>query len=316
MVNIVLEHWSATLNSKQFLYLETISHDNAFLSYHPNEFAQRTLLAHFRMNNTNPPHSQFIQKPVYSALGLLSRLAEMASDVETIEPENGTRYKVLKTTSPDEYPMYFSWLIMPPDDADTYTSHLNFKLPPIHMCHNEMNAFFMEIINQNETNPVNVWHSFNRPPYPNATIREAMRRQQTPKIVYNGMLDNTTISVDLGTLKAPWLILLRVCSNLKAHLKSPQNLMITPVTKNEILLTWQDFDAASVQCLKSYEVWFRADVTQEWLHISYGWHLPFPSFQYAPLDGSNVNGKLHKKKKIFHKMFQLKILLNRRNIIN
>lgn len=271
--------------------LETISHDNAFLSYHPYEFAQRTLLAHFRMNNTNPPHSQFIQKPVYSALGLLSRLAELASDINTIETSTGKRLRVLKTTVSDKFPLYLSWLMVSHDEDDASINHENITLPPLHMCDNEIYAFIVEFIDQSQTNPANIWHSFNRPAYPNTTIREAMRRQQAPKMLLMGTLSDATISIDFSSLKAPWLMLLRVCSILKTRLKSPQNVLITPITHNEILLTWKDWDAESIQCLQTYEIWFRTNQSQEWLHISSGWHLPFPSFHYAPLDGTNVNGK-------------------------
>lgn len=56
--------------------LKLFSNDNGFLSYNPHFFTQRTLLARFQMNNTEPHHVQFIRKPVYSAMGLLSYLGE------------------------------------------------------------------------------------------------------------------------------------------------------------------------------------------------------------------------------------------------
>jgi len=49
-----------------------LSNDNAFLSYHPFPFSQRTLLARFQMNSTDPPHVQFIRKPIYSVMALMS----------------------------------------------------------------------------------------------------------------------------------------------------------------------------------------------------------------------------------------------------
>lgn len=64
LISIVFEHWGALSNGK-LARLESISHDNAFLSYHPYEFEQRTMLARFSMNDTIPWTFQFIQKPVY-----------------------------------------------------------------------------------------------------------------------------------------------------------------------------------------------------------------------------------------------------------
>ncbi|XP_037810973.1 alpha-L-iduronidase [Lucilia sericata] len=294
LVNIILEHWKVKLTNTLFSKLETISHDNAFLSYHPYEFSQRTLLAHFRMNNTIPQHSQFIQKPVYAALGLMSRLANMASDVLTIKTKNDNILNVLKTIDSDKYPLYYCWLIIPipgsSDDEIIYRSREYIILPQIHVCDNEIYAFIIEYIDQGHTNPFNVWLNYNSPPYPNATIREMMRRQQTPKILTTGTLTNTTLTVNLSTFKSPWLMLLRICSILKPRLKCPQNLLLTPVTHNEVLLTWQEIDPTSVQCLKTYDVWFRTNNTQPWINISSDWHLPFPSFHFAPSDGVNVNG--------------------------
>lgn len=248
-------------------------------------------MAHFRINNTNPPHSQFIQKPVYAALGLLSRLADMASDLLLLETVNGKTLRILKTIDSEKYPLYFAWLIMPNSDDISYSSRENITLPQFHICENEIYVFIIEIIDQVHTNPANIWTSFNSPSYPNATIREAMRRQQVPRILSTGFVSNTTLTVNLSTLKTPCIMLLRICSIFKPRLKTPQKVILTPVTRNEVLLTWQEIDAVSVQCIKTYDVWYRENNTQSWINISSGWHLPFPSFHFAPSDNVlNVNG--------------------------
>lgn len=51
-----------------------LSNDNAFLSYHPHPFTQRTLTARFQVNNTHPPHVQLVRKPVLTVMGLLALL--------------------------------------------------------------------------------------------------------------------------------------------------------------------------------------------------------------------------------------------------
>lgn len=51
-----------------------LSNDNAFLSYHPHPFSQRTLTARFQVNNTQPPHVQLIAKPVLTVMALLALL--------------------------------------------------------------------------------------------------------------------------------------------------------------------------------------------------------------------------------------------------
>jgi L-iduronidase len=73
LVETVFEHWKAIYNGRM-KNLDSISHDNAFLNFHPNFFTQRTLLARFQMNNTTPKHIQFVQKPVFNALGMMGNL--------------------------------------------------------------------------------------------------------------------------------------------------------------------------------------------------------------------------------------------------
>lgn len=40
-MSTVMMHWHAKLAGGVMSQLESISHDNAFLSYHPHEFSQR-----------------------------------------------------------------------------------------------------------------------------------------------------------------------------------------------------------------------------------------------------------------------------------
>ncbi|MCI4392342.1 hypothetical protein PGIGA_G00144970 [Pangasianodon gigas] len=61
-----------------------LSNDNAFLSYHPHQFTQRTLTARFQINNTHMPHVQLIRKPVLTAMGLLALLGEQQVEVTMV----------------------------------------------------------------------------------------------------------------------------------------------------------------------------------------------------------------------------------------
>ncbi|XP_013118264.1 alpha-L-iduronidase isoform X2 [Stomoxys calcitrans] len=268
LIEIVMQYWSAKLKSGTLSQLESISHDNAFLSYHPYEFSQRTLLAHFRMNNTNPPHSQFIQKPVYAALGLLSRMADLASDVMEINTLNGYKLEMIKSTGEKEKPLYKSWLILPTDECE---------------CNVDDD---IQVIDQNRTNPALIWRQFNRPSFPSPTIREEMRRYQTLYMHDIGILKTSEISIDFSSLSYPWVMLVRFCSNLNGQPYKPEKIQITGITQGEVLVSWQETNPSP--CLKTFEIWFRSNGHADWIHISREWHLPFNSFQYAP--GQNVNG--------------------------
>uniref|UniRef100_A0A1A9WBI0 Glycosyl hydrolases family 39 N-terminal catalytic domain-containing protein n=1 Tax=Glossina brevipalpis TaxID=37001 RepID=A0A1A9WBI0_9MUSC len=291
LVNITLQHWEAIIEKKELRNLETISHDNAFLSYYPNVFTQRTLLAHFRINNTMPAHSQFVQKPVYAAIGMLSRLAELSAKVEFITCSENYSVKLLKTMSLNAgKPFYINWLLLYTDNE--YISGqciINMEIPSNSR---DMYAYITETLDQNQTNPYNVWQSFGSPAYPNAFERRTMRLHQSPSLLSSGLLETNKIRIDLQNLKPPWMLTLRVCSYYIVRVAQPTDVLVSRVTHNEVLITWKDSNNESKYCLKSYQIWHRSNSTQEWIHITRGTHLPFPSYQYAPEQNEpTVNGE-------------------------
>ncbi|CAD6998462.1 alpha-L-iduronidase [Ceratitis capitata] len=290
LVYIVFLHWHAKLHSAEFQYLESISHDNAFISYHPHEFSQRTLLAHFRMNKSEPLHSQFIQKPVYAALGMLSKLAPLAADIETISLGNSTdALWLLKTCSTDNNPLYLSWLLLPRENATNlgnfiFHHQLSFVPRP-----KEIFAYIIEILEQRKTDPAYIWRTqTGATPFPNAQERDAMRRVQASRLQASGILLSSELILNTTDLKLPWIALFRVCSSFSSVLKQPDQVIITRITIGEVFISWREA-TDTVHCLKTYEIWFQPEQTTEWRYISENWHLPYPSFQYAPPD-SSVSG--------------------------
>lgn len=75
---VIAQHQNLLVaNSSSSIPFGLLSNDNAFLSYHPHPFSQRTLTARFQVNNTRPPHVQLLRKPVLTAMGLLALLGEL-----------------------------------------------------------------------------------------------------------------------------------------------------------------------------------------------------------------------------------------------
>ncbi|KAK7075161.1 hypothetical protein SK128_013365 [Halocaridina rubra] len=70
-------HQRARIRKPQ-LNFDLMSFDNAFLSYNPFFFHQRTLLARFQINSTIPHQVQMIKKPSYSIMSLLSLLGNQS----------------------------------------------------------------------------------------------------------------------------------------------------------------------------------------------------------------------------------------------
>lgn len=73
-----------------------LSNDNAFLSYHPHPFTQRTLTARFQVNNTRPPHVQLIRKPVLAVMGLLGLLG---NDLLAADSARAARFRCTRLSS-------------------------------------------------------------------------------------------------------------------------------------------------------------------------------------------------------------------------
>lgn len=76
-LQVIAQHQNLLLaNASSAVHYALLSNDNAFLSYHPHPFSQRTLTARFQVNNTRPPHVQLLRKPVLTAMALLALLGE------------------------------------------------------------------------------------------------------------------------------------------------------------------------------------------------------------------------------------------------
>lgn len=185
LVNTVLQHWNSMSSPASILNnLVSLSHDNAFLSYHPFEFKQRTLLARFQMNSTNPKHAQFFQKPVYGALAMLSALAENAGVVSNLKSHN---ISFLTTRGNTDAPFY-SCIIM---TLSNDTLEVNPGITKIKIGITDMPQestrlkFVAESLEKDITDPFTVWKSHGSPPYPNLTVRSEMRAAQVISIKLN-----------------------------------------------------------------------------------------------------------------------------------
>ncbi|XP_055554617.1 alpha-L-iduronidase isoform X3 [Falco cherrug] len=75
VVKVIIQHQNLLISkANNSINYTLLSNDNAFLSYYPHHFTQRTLTARFQMNNTKPPHVQMVRKPVLTVMGLLALL--------------------------------------------------------------------------------------------------------------------------------------------------------------------------------------------------------------------------------------------------
>lgn len=295
LISIVLQHWNA-LWREELSRFDSLSHDNAFLSYHPHEFQQRTLLARFRMNESRPVSTEFIQKPVYAALGLLGQLASHATKV--FATPNMTYIVTLDKR-------YAAVLLI--SNAQTpITAPVRLKLNVSEFVGSAPNttsfSYIVEHLQPNRTDPFNVWSAHGSPSYPNGTTLAAMYHAQGPHILKNPKcIPNARPAIFVNAkLMAPWVVLVRICSSTAHRPPRVENLRIRPINAAKILLTWTDGHDLTTEpperCVRSYDI-FHALVTAApdgqlrrsacWNHITIGRYIPFPSFQLSAIDLTN-----------------------------
>lgn len=126
------------------------------------------MLARFVMNNTQSKTVHFIQKPVYAALGMLSSLTNIATEMET---RKNTSYVI----SIGE--LYAAVLIISTEQSRNDYS-LEIKLNKPWAASNVSFGYFAEFLDQTRTNPYLVWKKNNMTAYPNDMVLDEMIHAQ------------------------------------------------------------------------------------------------------------------------------------------
>ncbi|KAL5277584.1 IDUA family protein [Megaselia abdita] len=284
LVNTVLLHWKAKLMDDEFKNLESISHDNAFLSYHPFEFNQRTLFARFQMNKSQPIYSEFIVKPVYVALGLLGNLGSYAGDLEE-QKILDNKIKILKTVGAlnTKLPNFLAWLIVATKNTEQkYSFNVLVENPS-----NATFALLIETVEPETTDPAWIWNRYDRPSYPERKFLELMRMYEGPKIAQHTLINENLMKISCE-LRSPAIALIRLCSDRIEPPPKVFDLRFTFVHNMEILLTWKE-GFLRERCVKTYEI-FQKDSNENWTMISRNLEIPFLYFFYYPVKG-DVRGE-------------------------
>lgn len=239
VVETVFEHWQAMFDGQ--INLDSISHDNSFLNFYPNFFTQRTLLARFQMNNTVPKHIQFVQKPVFAALGLLSSLSSFAGKVNLLKDQN---LSYIITTNNDSQKFFACILISSQVNLQNFVSEtINVEISVNHLRPNNSTEelfYFAEGIDNERTNPSAVFQRNKSPPFPDYKVFSEMRKRHNPIIlqqpskVFNGTIIFNT------RLTTPFVIAIRVCSKNILQPRKITNLRIRKVISEEIILFWTE----------------------------------------------------------------------------
>ncbi|XP_052902702.1 alpha-L-iduronidase [Anopheles moucheti] len=304
LFSIVTQHWSIIAAGDAFgRRLQFLSHDNAFLSYYPYVFEQRTLFARFQMNLTNPPHVQYVVKPVFSVLGMLANLAPFAG------PTKYTEGNVSYVVSVDKHRSYLCLMASRSNDSFpmwVQRSHLNVTIPGDMFCDVRSSmvrriSYLIEAVQDGRNDPFRLWQKQGKPPFPTTEQLAAMRDMQLPSVFHSGsrvVKFGEISSIDISlSLRGPWIVSIRVCSEDHTAPGRVQNVRIREVFRDEVLIYWKLSTGKhpKCRCIQTYEVWYKSTVfrtsafenglkqidKRKWRHINMAQHTPFMFYQYA-----------------------------------
>lgn len=287
VVKVIKQHQDLLLSNNTINYT-LLSNDNAFLSYHPHQFTQRTLTARFQMNNTQPPHVQLIRKPVLTVMGLLALLGEtqVLSQVSASAEITDSTVGVLASSHKPIVPgTSDSWqatvLVYNSDDNKTATNtdDVTVSLKALPKLKGLVYATYY--MDNNVTNPYQLWQSMGSPDFPTPEQFRKLRAAQDPLVggpwpVPPG--DTLTLKAKLAV---PSVLLIHVCAQPRAVPDQVNGLRFIRITTGQVLIVWSDHCVDS-KCIKTFEVEFSAD-SIEFKRINVQ-DTVFTSHVYSPVD--------------------------------
>lgn len=121
------------------------------------------------MNNTHPPHIQFVKKPVYIAMGMLSFLGTRVYD----NCGNSKNIACLVTETNEKGLEYVIILTYVNNSVESNVTKM-FEVS-VNSLPKEEYVYVIYLINNQKTNPSKVWQGFGSPVFPNTTVRNAVR---------------------------------------------------------------------------------------------------------------------------------------------
>ncbi|XP_057562075.1 alpha-L-iduronidase isoform X5 [Hippopotamus amphibius kiboko] len=264
VVKVIAQHQNLLVaNSSSTIRYTLLSNDNAFLSYHPHPFSQRTLTARFQVNDTRPPHVQLLRKPVLTAMALLALLdgeqlwAEVSRGGTVLDSNHtvGVLASTHRPTGPAD-----AWratvLVYASDDT---RAHANRSVPvtlSLHGVPPGPEVVFVQLYMDNWfCSPYGEWRRLGRPVFPSAEQFRRMRAAEDPAAVVPLPFPSSG-RLTLGPeLPLPSLLLLHVCARPEEPPGQVTRLRALPLTRGQLLLVWSDEHVAS-KCLWTYEIQF------------------------------------------------------------
>ncbi|XP_062068942.1 alpha-L-iduronidase [Lepus europaeus] len=267
VVKVIAQHQNLLVaNASSSVHYALLSNDNAFLSYHPHPFSQRTLTARFQVNNTRPPHVQLLRKPVLTAMGLLALLDRQqlwaeVSQAGAVLDSNHTVGVLASAHRPKGPADAWRATVLVYSSDDTH-AHANRSIPVTLRLRGVPPGpglvYVTRYLDNQFCSPHGEWQRLGRPVFPTAEQFRRMRAAEDPVVTAPRALPVGGRLTLRQELALPALLLVHVCARPEVPPGQVTRLRALPLTRGQLALVWSDERVGS-KCLWTYEVQFSRD---------------------------------------------------------
>ncbi|XP_062590471.1 alpha-L-iduronidase-like isoform X2 [Saccostrea cucullata] len=273
VAKVIAQHQNMILAKlPAFMNYSLLSNDNAFLSYVPHQFTQRTLAARFQMNNTATPFVQLVLKPIYTVMAALSLLGDKQVHVNlTASGEFGNTVVLNDSNVGALASVHVPYKGIPTSDAwqlavliyssndtsslkrtDSITVSLNLDGPGDF-------GIVEYYIDNTVTNPYAVWETQGKPSFPSVQQFREMRSQEglmsSPVKYFHKKKDGHIYRHKYSQLIQPGVILIHACAKSKLPPDQVTSVVVHNITVGQVLTTWSDH-CVNTKCILYYDVEF------------------------------------------------------------
>ncbi|XP_033763065.1 alpha-L-iduronidase-like [Pecten maximus] len=258
---------------EQMFNFSLLSNDNGFLSWYPFQFTQRTLNARFQINNTHPPHTQFLRKPVHSAMVLLSLLGNHQLHVNFSESILGGKHvkndsfvgviaSCHRPESTDDRDSRQITVVLYNSD-DTRSSANQTVSISVRVIGNIFDLDETMIVGYTVDNAIKtgnvylMWSQFGKPKYPSPQQFLVLRQHEGPHRFLLTKYNSAVMpleSIDIS-LPQPSVKVLHICAKPRESPGQVTSVILYNITSGQVLISWADTHVTT-KCILTYEVEF------------------------------------------------------------
>eukprot|EP00075_Anas_platyrhynchos_P012989 XP_027302242.1 alpha-L-iduronidase isoform X1 [Anas platyrhynchos] len=268
VVKVITQHQNLLIaKANNTINYTLLSNDNAFLSYYPHYFTQRTLTARFQMNNTKPPHVQMVRKPVLTVMGLLALLGEkqIFAEVKSSEgksTENDTVGVLASVHTPSELQPSDSWqatlLIYSSEDNRTSSNISTVTVNATHFPKLREPVYMTYYLDNNQTNPYLKWKELGSPDFPSPEQFQQIRDAEDPVATGPFAFPEGGILTLKQDFPVPSVFFIHICARPSSVPDQVTGVRFIPLTKGQVVVLWDD-GCVNSKCIKTFEVQFSPD---------------------------------------------------------